>query len=143
MNLYILDTDHLTLLRKGHSEVTRRVAVIGPDRVAVTIATADEHLTGWYTQLRKARDAEKLVKAYDGLFQVVESLRRIRVLPYTLAAATRYFELRKEHRRLGKMDLVIAALVLETSGTLVTRNRADFCEIPGLRIEDWTMPDSE
>jgi tRNA(fMet)-specific endonuclease VapC len=143
MTLYILDTDHLTLLRKGHPQVTQRVGAVGPDQVAVTIATVDEHLTGWYTQLRRARDSEKLAKAYDGLFQVVESLRRIRVVPYSLPAAKKYFELRKVHRRIGKMDLVIAALVLETGGTLVTRNRADFDEIPGLHIEDWTQPESE
>jgi len=143
MSLYILDTDHLTLLRKGHPQVMERVAKKEADQIAITIATVDEHLTGWYSQLRKARDAESLTKAYDGLFQVVESLRSLRVMPYTLSAAEKYFELRKGFRRLGKMDLVIAALVLVSGGTLVTRNRADFEQIPGLTIEDWTQGNSD
>jgi tRNA(fMet)-specific endonuclease VapC len=84
MSLHILDTDHLTLFRAGHPEVVAHVAAIPASQIAVTIITVDEQLTGWYTQVRKARDPIKLASAYDGLFQVVESLKVFTVVPFSL-----------------------------------------------------------
>ena len=68
MSLYILDTDHFTLYRYEHETVTRRVEAVPADQLAITIVTIEEQLTGWYTQIRKARNAEKLIRACSGLF---------------------------------------------------------------------------
>ena len=82
----------------------------------------------------------KLAWAYDGLFQVVEALKVFTVLPFSVSAAQRYFGLRKQLPRLGKMDLAIAATVLEIGGVLATRNWGDFQQVPGLVLEDWSKP---
>jgi tRNA(fMet)-specific endonuclease VapC len=128
MMLYILDTDHLTLYRHGQPAVVQ---------LAITVVTVEEQLSGWYAQLRQARTPEKLTRAYAGLFDVAEMLRRIRVLPFPAPAVEQYLALKKKLPRLGKLDLAIAAIVLHYQGTLVTRNRQDFAQIPHLLLEDW------
>ncbi len=140
MSLYVLDTDHLSLYRYGHDEVTARVEATPADQLAITIITIEEQLRGWYTQVRRARDAETLARAYHGLFEVVESSTIIRVLPFTRHAVDRYLVLRTLLPRLGKLDLSIAAIVLECDGTLITRNRRDFEQVPDLQLDDWSRP---
>jgi tRNA(fMet)-specific endonuclease VapC len=140
MSLYVLDTDHLTLYERDNEAITARAESLPPDQLAITIVTVEEQLTGWYASIRKARSLEKRARAYDGLFCTVALVKKLRVLPFPAAALARYDDLRKQFPRSGKMDLSIAAIVLETNGILVTRNRSDFAKVPGLRIEDWSRP---
>ena len=139
MSLYILDTDLLTLLRYGHVEVAARVHATPPEQIAITIISIEEQLTGWYSQMRRSRDPDKLARAYEGLFQVIDSAARIRVIPFSRPAVARYVELRKRLPRLGKLDLSIAAIALENGAVLVTRNRRDFERVPDLQLEDWSQ----
>ena len=138
MSLFILDTDQVTLLRKGQSAVVSRVSDAPGEEIATTIITFEEFVSGWYAQLRQARDAERLARAYAGLNQTLDFCRRITVLPFSPAASVRYFALRQQFPRLGRQDLKSAAIVLEHFGVLVTRNRQDFESVPGLEIEDWS-----
>ena len=52
MSLYIFDTDHVTLYRYGHAAVAARIEATPAERLATTIITIEEQLTGWYTQVR-------------------------------------------------------------------------------------------
>jgi tRNA(fMet)-specific endonuclease VapC len=140
MSLYVLDTDHLTLLRKGHAEVVARVAATPATDLAITILSIEEQFRGWFTQVRRARNPERLARAYQGLFDVIAMAASLRVLPFSRAAVDRYVGLRKTLRRVGKQDLAIAAVALEYDATVVTRNRQDFEQVPSLPVEDWSVP---
>jgi tRNA(fMet)-specific endonuclease VapC len=141
MSLYVLDTDHLSLYRYGHPEVSAHIEATPADQLAVTIITIEEQLRAWYTQVRRARDRDRLARAYQGLFEVAETSKYIRVLPFTSHAVERYFDLRSQLPRLGKMDLAIAAIALEYDGIVVTRNRRDFEQVPDLQLDDWSQPE--
>lgn len=140
MSLYVLDTDHLTLLRKGHADVVRRVTAMPPSDIAITIISIEEQFRGWFTQVRKARDADRLARAYEGLWDVIDMARRLPVLPFSRSAVDRYADLKRALPRLGKQDLAIASVALEFNATVVTRNRQDFEQVPHLGIEDWSVP---
>jgi tRNA(fMet)-specific endonuclease VapC len=142
MSLYVLDTDHLSLYRYGHPEVSAHIEATPADQLAVTIITIEEQLRAWYTQIRRARDRDQLARAYQGLFAVAETAKYIRVLPFTSRAIERYLDLRARLPRLGKMDLSIAAIALEYDGIVVTRNRRDFEQVPDLEIQDWSQPEN-
>ncbi len=138
MSLFVLDTDHVSLLQRAHPVVVARVLATPPNELAVSVITFEEQLGAWYTQIRQARDPEKLARAYEGLFQILEDAKRLRILPFSRSAIDRYQELRRTHRRVGRMDLAIAAITIEAGAVLVTRNRSDFEPIEGLAIEDWS-----
>jgi tRNA(fMet)-specific endonuclease VapC len=138
MTLYVLDTDHISLYQKSHSQVVARLKLVAPSDLAVTVVNAEEQLRGWFDAIRQAKSGERLHWAYLGLRQGIEYFNTIRVLDFSQEALNRYLALRSAKIRIGTQDLRIAAIVLAFDGTLVTRNRRDFAQVPELKIEDWT-----
>jgi len=138
MTLYILDTDTLSLLQHGHPKVSPQFGARRPSDLAITVISVEEQLSGWYTLLRKARRPEDLARAYQRLVDTVRSMARLTILPFTISAIARYQQLIRLKLNVGRMDLRIAAIVLENGGTLVTRNSRDFGRVPGLVMEDWS-----
>jgi tRNA(fMet)-specific endonuclease VapC len=138
MNLYVLDTDTLQLYQDGNPKVVARVHAVGADERAISIVTVEEQLSGWYTQLRQAKGHERLAWAYRRLAATVRFLARIDIVDFDQPAIQRCEKLKKLKLKVRKMDLRIAATVLERGAILVTRNLRDFQQVPGLRIEDWS-----
>lgn len=138
MSVYVLDTDIFTLYRRGHEVVMRHALTHTPEELAITAITVEEQLSGWYTLLRRAKTSADLTRIYDRLVETVMFLSSIHILSFTQPAITRYEQLKSMRLRIGTMDLRIAAIVLASGATLVTRNVQDFQRIPGLVIEDWT-----
>ena len=69
---------------------------------------------------------------------IVQSLFRwVDVRPFDQAAADAYTRI--PFRR-ARFDRLIAAHALALDLTIVTANEADFADIPGLRLENWTRP---
>ncbi len=139
--LYILDTDHITLLQHNHPLLIARLATLPPKNVAVTIVSAAEQLKGRLAQINRARTAPEVANAFARFQQALNFYLTVPVLPYDEAAAAHFVRLRKINKiRPGTQDLRIASIALNQGATVVTRNRRDFEIIPGLRFEDWSQP---
>lgn len=140
---FILDTDVLTLIQEGHPEIGRRFLEQSPDVVATTVLTVEEQLSGWYTQLRKAKRPDRLAWAYRRLTENIRFLSRLQVLTYDEAAMQRFDQLRKQKIKIGRTDLGIATIVLELGATLVTENTKDFKQVPGLKMTRWSAQERD
>jgi tRNA(fMet)-specific endonuclease VapC len=139
MKLYVLDTDHVSLFQRKHPQVTTRVGEKPPEQLAVTIITVEEQLRGRLAQLKRAKSSQAVIKAFAELREAVQYFNNIQILDFDAAADDQFTILRQRRIRVGVQDLRIAAIVLATGNILVTRNRQDFGQIPGLAIDDWSL----
>jgi len=62
--LYILDTDHLTLLQRNHPAVLSRFTVLPPEVIAATVVSAMEQVRGRLAQMHRAKTAPEIVQAF-------------------------------------------------------------------------------
>ncbi len=139
MRPYILDTDILSLLEQGHPKVRQPFQARPPSDLGITVITVEEQLSGRQAALRTARRPDELAQAYERLADTVHVLARFTILPFPTAAIARYEQLLRLRLNVRRMDLRIAAIVLEHGGTLVTRNTRDFSRVPGLVLEDRSL----
>lgn len=138
MSLHVLDTDILSLYRRGHPVVCPRVDSQLATGVAIPVITVEEQLSGWYRLLRQARLPKDVAHAYYRLGTTVRFLGRWQILNLTQAAIARYETLKAMKLKIAGSDLRIAAITLEHNGILVSRNLRDFQRVPGLNVEDWS-----
>ncbi len=139
MPLFVFNTDHISLLQRGHPHVGEHVSATSPDDIAVSIVTYEEQLRGRLDVVRQATSTARLSVAYLRLREMQEFFCAIRILDFDANAAAIYERLRRQHRTLGTMDLRIAATTLAANGTLITRNARDFALIADLSLEDWSV----
>ena len=66
-------------------------------------------------------------------------LSAFQVLQYTPEAQQIFANFRSQRVRIGTQDLRIASIAIAHGGTVLTRNRKDFEQVPGLTIEDWSF----
>ncbi|MBW4510285.1 MAG: type II toxin-antitoxin system VapC family toxin [Scytonematopsis contorta HA4267-MV1] len=139
MNLWVLDTDHVSLFQNGHPNVSKRINNTSPDKIAVTIITFEEQVRGRFNVIKQADSLDKLVTAYSRLQATLNYFNTVNVLAFTQDAANCYGELLRQKPRVGTQDLRIGSIAIASNSILVTRNQKDFSRIPGLRFEDWTI----
>ena len=134
MKHYMLDTNTVSYLMKGHTEVSRRIMNIPMSSLCISSLTEGELIFG----LAKRPMAKMLHKI------VREFLLRVDVLPWDSKVAETYGYLRAEMENkgitLGHLDMLIAAHALQAKNVLVTADKA-FRHISHLSIEDWTTPE--
>jgi tRNA(fMet)-specific endonuclease VapC len=137
--MYVLDTDTLSRLHAGDQRLADRRERVDPAEIATTAVTRIEILQGRFDFILKASDGQKLLRAMYWLMRSEDLLRQITVLAIDEAAADHFDRLRqiKKLRRIGRPDLLIAAIALGHGATVVTRNVKHFNQILGLRVENW------
>jgi tRNA(fMet)-specific endonuclease VapC len=139
--MYIFDTDHLSVLERGGVNAQRlmqRLANVNSTQVAASIISYEEQMRGWLSYIAKAKTIEQQVEPYKQLKQQLTNYCTIPILEFDEQAAQEFQRLRKAYPRLGTMDLKIASIAMVNKAVLLTRNSADFGQIAGLSIENWT-----
>jgi tRNA(fMet)-specific endonuclease VapC len=137
MSLYVLDADVFSLYRRGYPNLDEKIDSYPFEELAITVITVEEEVSGWYSLLRQARTPDQEVRAYEHLAEAIPLLARWRLIPMSLPALRQFETLKRMNLNVRKMDLRIAAIVLEIGAVLVSRNLRDFRRIPNLVVEDW------
>ena len=137
--MYLLDTDTLTHLYAGNSNVSDRLKSIMNVEVGITIITKVEVLRGRSDYLLKAETGENLLKAQELLFRTEELLKHLLIIPIDLLASIEFDRLRCifKFRKIGRADLLIASITIVNRAILVKRNLRHFKQIPNLKVENW------
>jgi len=142
--MFLLDTDHVVISQKRsapeYEHLIRRVREHGPSAFFVSIITFHEQMMGWNAYIARARDSAGVVRGYERFQRVLSNFCEAQVLPFDVAAASVFDDMRSRKVRVGAMDLRIASVALSRNMTVLSRNLADFSRVPGLRVEDWTLP---
>jgi tRNA(fMet)-specific endonuclease VapC len=136
----LLDTDHLSVLQGEEQpacdRLRARLRQVPPDDVATSIVSFHEQVQGWLAYLNRARKPDQVVLAYRKLESIWRSFLKMNVLSFSEEAQGWFAELRPQCPRMQTMDLRIASVALATGSTLLSRNRRDFRQVPGLIVED-------
>jgi len=136
---FLFDTDHLTLFDHVHQAVWRRFMQQPPGSVGLTAVTVEEHLRGRLAVLSRHQSGAQQVQAYTRLVESLQLFQQFPVVGFDAASEARFQHLRSLRLRVGSQDLRIAAIALRHQVTLLTRNRRDFGQVPGLVTDDWSV----
>jgi predicted nucleic acid-binding protein len=127
--LIILDTNIAIDLRDGEPRITAKVAAL-PERPVFGQITRIELEGGVFKDPALVETRRRLL---DGLLQ------RFPVIPLTDDDVAAYGQIvaTQGFNRRRILDRLIAAQALTRNARLVTANRADFSDIPGLTLIAW------
>ncbi len=128
--MYLLDTNVCIDFLLGRSELLARRVEPAFECLAISAVTLGELLVGSKSSNDPAKDQRRL-----SVFAAT-----IEVLAFDEQAAIVYGEVvRQIGVKRKSFDRLIGAHALALGRTLVTNNEADFDDIAGLRVENWTV----
>lgn len=140
--MFLLDTDHITLVDRGGQEgrnIRDRLAMLPEGQVAASVISYEEQMRGWLSAINAIRNVDRQIDAYLRLERFLDYYCGMTLLPFNVAAAEQFQRLWVTRIRVGTMDLKIASIALANSATLLSRNLSDFSKVPGLVVEDWSV----
>lgn len=127
--MYLLDTNVCIDFLLGRSQPLAARVGQAFGTLALSAITVAELRVGSRTSSDPGGDARRI----DSFVAALP------VIPFDEAAAVTYARaVRTIGVRRKSFDRLIGAQAVASQRILVTRNEADFADIPGLRLEDWT-----
>lgn len=121
---YLLDANAAVYaMDVGHERLTDRIAACGVGEIGLSTISFAEVAYG--TCIGKP-PASAVLEAF---------IAAIPLVPFDEAAARAYARLPFKRAR---FDRLLAAHALSIGATVITANLADFIDVPGLVVEDWT-----
>ena len=126
MTLYLIDSDLAIFSMGGEpdSVLNTRLASCYPGDVAISaISFAEVALGTWHGKPPR----QDILDAFIRVLPIVE---------FDEAAAREYAKLPFKRAR---FDRLLAAHALTLGATVLTNNEADFADVPGLTVENWTI----
>jgi tRNA(fMet)-specific endonuclease VapC len=131
---WFLDTNIcINFLRGEYPLIREKLFLKQPSEIKIPVVVEAELRFG----VEKSRKKTLNIKMLENFLSPFE------IIPFDSQAALKYAVLRtalqKKGTPIGANDMLIAATVLENSGTLVTANTGEFSRVQGLQLENWTV----
>lgn len=122
---YLIDANAAVYsMDEGHEPLKARIADCYPGEIAISAISYAEIAYGTY--VGKPPPPEVL----DAFIAAIP------MLPFDEAAAREYARLPFKRAR---FDRLLAAHALSIGAIVVTNNEADFADVPGLKVDNWTV----
>ena len=139
--MILFDTDHLTVFKYRTGDraqrLNARVATATADgsRLGTTIVNVEEQMRGWLTVLAKEQKPHRQIGPYRDLAGLFDFFRAFDLALFTEPAADLFASY--SAIRIKARDRKIAAIAVSNNALLLTANKRDFEQVPGLRFENW------
>ncbi len=125
MSGYLIDTDCSIYAMLGtHPSLRARLAQCAPGEVTISAISFAEIVMGG----NRGHPPDREV--------IEDFVSVVPIVPFDDAAARAYADLPFKR---SSFDRLIAAHALALGATVITNNEADFADVPGLRVENWTI----
>ncbi len=122
---YLLDANcAIYAMIDASNPVSLRLGELSPGDIAMSAISFAEVALGTQNQLPPPPE---VLDAF---------LAAVPILPFDEAAARAYAGLPFKRAR---FDRLVAAHALSLDATIVTNNEIDFADVPGLKVENWTI----
>lgn len=134
------DADVLTEILAGNTALSQRAAPYRAHEQGIPVVVIEEIVRGRLNSIRQAEAGKSklsIERAYELFEATLDAFRQVIVLSYNPEADALYQSWRRQKIRVGTHDLRIAAICVARTATLITRNRRDFEQVPGLSFEVW------
>ena len=122
---YLIDADTAIYALSGRYEAMRaRFAELQPGEIGISVISYAEIALGSHNG---KPPPPELLESF---------LNVVKLLPFEEAAAKEYAKMPFKRAR---FDRLLAAHALSIGAVVITNNEADFADVPGLKVENWTV----